>query len=390
MQVAVLVDSNPKNKTGYFNSTHQRIKNLQNHSSVHVFVIKRYDSRLLASFEKMRGKRTFYKQESPFEFDSIEYSEVWLKRDFVSALLFRLNSPILAWKQIVKVSRLPSDLIEADVISAHWGYPHGLIATILADKFNKVSSVTYHGSDIHGLIASDKKQALLSTQYALQKAGVNIFVSKGLEDFASKHIYRNQANSRVLYNTIDTNIFNPKNAIRKSKSAVVGFVGNLKLVKRADKLAEIFKHINALNPYVSFVVVGDGILRNEIERACISYNLPVTFAGKVNPSEIPQIMQAFDLLILPSRNEGLPMVLIEALALGTKALGADVGGIKEVLGEGYVVADGADFEHRFAQKAMEVLKSKQIPALDEKFMNDTVKSDEFDIYNCLLKTKNSR
>jgi teichuronic acid biosynthesis glycosyltransferase TuaC len=170
----------------------------------------------------------------------------------------------------------------------------------------------------------------------------------------------------------------------------VGFVGNLKIVKRAVKLPEIFQQIKALNSDVSFIVVGDGVLRNKIGQACIDNKLPVTYTGMLNPSEIPDIMHQLDLLILPSRNEGVPMVLIESLAMGVKAIGTDVGGIKEVLGDEYVVAEGRNFEKRFARKVIDVLESNNTPILYQKFINKTDKSVELVIYKRLISTKNRR
>lgn len=134
------------------------------------------------------------------------YSELWIKRDFISALLFKFNLPILAWKHSISVSRLSKEFEDVDVISAHWGYPHGLIATVLGEKFNKLSSVTYHGSDIHSLDNGVDKYALQSTQQTLINADINIFVSQSLEKFALKNVCKNKAiiKTAVLYNTIDT------------------------------------------------------------------------------------------------------------------------------------------------------------------------------------------
>jgi glycosyltransferase involved in cell wall biosynthesis len=57
----------------------------------------------------------------------------------------------------------------------------------------------------------------------------------------------------------------------------------------------------------------------------------VTFAGRKTPREIATLMNAADLLALPSRNEGVPNVILEAFASGLPVVASRVGGIPEVL-----------------------------------------------------------
>jgi glycosyltransferase involved in cell wall biosynthesis len=59
----------------------------------------------------------------------------------------------------------------------------------------------------------------------------------------------------------------------------------------------------------------------------------VTFLGAVPHEELPSWMAAADVLVLPSRREGLGLVLLEAMACGTPCVASRVGGIPEILGE---------------------------------------------------------
>jgi len=62
-------------------------------------------------------------------------------------------------------------------------------------------------------------------------------------------------------------------------------------------------------------------------------------------------------MILPSRNEGFGSVIIEAQACGVPVVGSSNGGIPEVIGDGgIVVEEGEDFEKRFAEAVVEMLK----------------------------------
>ena len=65
-----------------------------------------------------------------------------------------------------------------------------------------------------------------------------------------------------------------------------------------------------------------------------------------------------DVMILPSKNEGWPCVVLEAQACGVPVVGSSNGGIPEAIGDGgIVVEEGEDFEKRFAEAVVELLKN---------------------------------
>jgi len=69
-------------------------------------------------------------------------------------------------------------------------------------------------------------------------------------------------------------------------------------------------------------------------------------------------MNAMDVMILPSRNEGFGAVIIEAQACGVPVVGSSNGGIPEAIGDGgIVIEEGEDFEKRFAEAVVEMLKN---------------------------------
>jgi glycosyltransferase involved in cell wall biosynthesis len=81
----------------------------------------------------------------------------------------------------------------------------------------------------------------------------------------------------------------------------------------------------------------------------------VTFLGNVQAEDMPALMNCVDVLVLPSMNEGLPLVCAEALKCGARVVGSDVGGIAEVIGQQNVVSLGSDFTQQFAQKVVSML-----------------------------------
>ena len=65
--------------------------------------------------------------------------------------------------------------------------------------------------------------------------------------------------------------------------------------------------------------------------------MAIRFFGNQPSPAMPDIMNCIDVLVLPSLNEGLPLVCAEALSCGAAVVGSDVGGIAEVIGSDNVV-----------------------------------------------------
>jgi len=277
-----------------------------------------------------------------------------------------------------------------DIIHAHGMYepPAGLVAKLLSQKLNVPYVVTCHGSDIN--LAMPKAKELYVD--VLENASKVIFVSNALLNKAKSFGYSGE-NSVVIPNGIEPNIFKPldKEKIKKElglSKKVVGFVGGLKEVKRADKLPEIFSYISSIYD-AEFLVVGDGELRKGIENECKKRKLKVKFVGRVSHEEVPYYMNAMDVMILPSRNEGFGAVVIEAQGCGVAVVGSSNGGIPEAIGDGgIVVEEGEDFEKRFAESVVKLLESP----IDKSYLRKRALSfswkniveKEIEIYNEVL------
>ena len=94
---------------------------------------------------------------------------------------------------------------------------------------------------------------------------------------------------------------------------VIGHVGGFNYQKNHEYLVEVFKKLVEKNKEISYylVLVGDGELRNDIENKIKEYNLQdkVLMLGKI--SNVEEILQAMDIMVFPSRFEGLPNVVLE-------------------------------------------------------------------------------
>ncbi len=280
-----------------------------------------------------------------------------------------------------------------DIIHAHGMFqlPAGLLAKMMADKLKKPYVITLHGDDVNFLM-SDRNYYLS----ILESASAVIFVSNALLEKAKSFGYSGR-NSLVIPNGYDPEIFKPldKDEMRRqigiyeNGCKYVGFVGALKEIKRADKLIDIFEKIRQEIGVVRFIVVGDGHLRSRMEKEAKQKGLKVLFTGIVPQEEVAKYMNAMDVMVLPSRQEGFGAVVIEAQACGTCVVGSNNGGIPEAVGfPEYIVEDGEDFEERFAQRVADVLRNgydrETFVSRTKEYTWEKIVSKEIMVYRSIL------
>jgi glycosyltransferase involved in cell wall biosynthesis len=116
---------------------------------------------------------------------------------------------------------------------------------------------------------------------------------------------------------------------------VVGFVGRLSEEKGVLNLLAALPAILAANPDTSFLIAGDGPLRERVEE-CVAEtgSERLKFAGWVSHEDLPKYFSLLRLLVLPSYTEGMPNVMLEAMACGTPVVATSVGGIPDVIRDG--------------------------------------------------------
>lgn len=123
------------------------------------------------------------------------------------------------------------------------------------------------------------------------------------------------------------------------------YVGRLSGQKRVRMLIEMMAH---LDTKFTLTIVGDGEERETLRQLAIDLGLRerVTFAGKKDPAETVAYYKAADVFVMSSENEGMPLVMLEAMAAGLPVVGASVPGIRELIsGVGMLVEapSGANF-----------------------------------------------
>lgn len=123
--------------------------------------------------------------------------------------------------------------------------------------------------------------------------------------------------------------FKPNNDTKHERKTL-GVVSRLSVEKGVDRAIQVIAKL----PGVKLDIVGDGPERANLEQLTEQLNLRdrVTFHGWQTKTR--KFFQSFDAVLLPSHTEGLPNVLLEAMALGIPVIATDVGGVRDLLDNG--------------------------------------------------------
>lgn len=134
-------------------------------------------------------------------------------------------------------------------------------------------------------------------------------------------------------------------------------VGRLSREKAFERLIECFSAVRSQCPQAGLLLVGEGRLREELESQIEKHSLGASVMMPGFYDNVPSLMARANALVIPSRTEGLPITLLEAMTLNLPVIASGVGAIPEVLdqGEGGWVVDTPD-PSKFGDAVMECLK----------------------------------
>jgi glycosyltransferase involved in cell wall biosynthesis len=148
----------------------------------------------------------------------------------------------------------------------------------------------------------------------------------------------------VIPNAVDTEIFRPLEAARRSaareklglaaQAPVVTAVGRMTPQKGHDVLLRAFARVQSAIPAARLLLVGDGVRRPGCETLAQELGISARASFLGIRSDVPEILAATDVLVLPSLHEGFGLVLIEALAAGVPVIGTRTGPVPQIIRDG--------------------------------------------------------
>lgn len=387
-KIAVIFNGNLRNRKGYTNAVLERAKRLsmQNGVCVDVFCLSQYDNLLIRQLRHTAK----VERSSTVSIDGLNITMIWYPYSLIDYILsVKLHLGRVVEPFILK--RLLSKFKHYDLISAHSIIP-GMLAYYICRKHNTPYCITWHGSDIHTEPFINKASFKIVSDL-MRYAKRNIFVSEALMRTATDIVPNIQGD--VLYNAASSKFYRFEDKVQnelcdKYKSTtnkVVAFAGGLVPIKNAEILPDIFNSIQQQSKEkIEFWIIGDGKLRNVIE--CKLKQMPDVYCklwGNQPVEQMPLLLNCVDVLILPSKNEGLPLIVVEAIQCGANVVASDVGGIKEAIGTDNVVALGENFVQRFSEKVVDILEGdSSLPKISDEFDWQRTSDKEIEICNKII------
>ena len=222
-----------------------------------------------------------------------------------------------------------------DVVLGSWAYPDGFAAVVLAGMLDVPAVVKLHGSDMNVVARWPGPRRRL--QWALPRAERVVAVSRPLADAAADlGVERDRID--LIPNGIDRMLFQPRDRLQARRAlglpldaAIILYVGHLTAAKGAFDLTRAFGAVASTLAHAMLVMVGDGEGSEDCKDLACSLGDRVRFVGARPHDEIATWLAACDVLALPSWNEGMPNVVLEALASGRRVVATRVGGIPDVV-----------------------------------------------------------
>ncbi|QAZ66032.1 glycosyltransferase family 4 protein [Solidesulfovibrio carbinolicus] len=226
---------------------------------------------------------------------------------------------------------------QADACIAFFGIPCGPAAWLLKQLCGVPYIVSLRGGDVPGFqpydLAGYHKATGPLIRFLWRGAAHVVANSQGLAALARQSA--GQTPIRMIPNGVDTARFTPAESLEESGPVRLVFVGRVVHQKGLDVLLTALARLPAGVDY-ELTIVGDGPLRGALteQAAALGVLSRLRFAGWAGREAMPELLRRADLFVFPSRDEGMPNAVLEAMAAGLPVIATRISGNEEVVADG--------------------------------------------------------
>ena len=288
-----------------------------------------------------------------------EYDAFFLAGDLRNVKVIALHDlrrSIYLFRDIIaffKIRRLIRD-IKPDIVHTNGAKP-GFLCRIAARLCGvKIILHTYHGHVFHSYFNPFISRLIIFLERMLARVTTRIIALSESQKKELVEVYKIASSEKVevIRMSIDTSKFNGSLATKRDKfrtdylinpdEIAVGIVGRIVPVKNHHLFLDMSSEVlRKTNRKVRFFIVGDGILRQELEEKLLADKVSFTHfpANPVKKAitftswilNVEEVMAGLDIVVLTSLNEGTPISLMEAQAAGRPVVSTNVGAVKELV-----------------------------------------------------------
>jgi teichuronic acid biosynthesis glycosyltransferase TuaC len=230
------------------------------------------------------------------------------------------------------------DAKKIDVIHAHAALPCGHAAALISRRLNIPFVVTVHGLDVFNTCSLGGIPAVWrrNASVAVYRAARTVICISGKVQEILRTAMRSETCSTVVFNGVDPNLFSPLPLSAGQFGLETLVVGTLLPSKGYELVLKALGRIKSSFPQLRCCFIGEGPYRAEFEALACKLQLgnQVRFVGRQSRSEVAAAMQRCSVFVLPSSNEALGCVYLEAMSCGKPVVGCYGQGIDEVIEHG--------------------------------------------------------
>ncbi len=232
-----------------------------------------------------------------------------------------------------------------------------------------------------------------------------VCVCENDKEYALKHKLKPRKGICVIRNGIDVDLFNSGkktsagiiNDLINDGDTVIGMIGRLSRQKQPLFFIDIAHELLKSNDRLKFFLIGDGPLKNECEKRISSRGLEGNIFLLGDRDDVAELLKSIQIFVLPSAWEGLPLTILEAMAMGIPVIASQINGIPEIIDsgeDGFLVEK--NYFRGFVEKVELLLKDKQlyekisrnaVIKVEEKFTKEKMEKKYLDFFTFSLGNK---
>lgn len=276
------------------------------------------------------------------------------KSNFYEMFTYLVN----AWKLTDKLLRTTN----FDICLTFFGIPSGPIALHLKRKYRLPYVIRFGGGDIPGAQKSFRYIYLALSPFIRciwKNADRLIANSEGLRKRAQG--FEDRYKIDVITNGVDSQFFCPREQDQNKEEIKILFVSRLIEGKGLQyiipEMAGIQKEVwHLCNKKVKLIIVGDGPYRADLEELVRKTQADgyVSFEGRKNKEDVREYYQSADIFILPSLSEGMPNVVLEAMACGLPIIMTPCEGSKELVTDNGMISSVDAFSESLVKMCVDM------------------------------------
>jgi glycosyltransferase involved in cell wall biosynthesis len=238
----------------------------------------------------------------------------------------RIFTTLCFWRSIfTTIRKIQPDIVHAQSLMS--GIP-----AMISKKILKIPYIVWgRGSDVYipkGYIKLTSKTVIKNAETAI---ALNKDMKRAMQDIYNRDIV-------IVPNGINLSDYPDDPCLKDSATHRNGilYVGRLSPVKGVEYLIRSMKHVHDEIPDAILILIGSGKEREQLTTLSIQLGIQnyVQFIGLVSRDKVRTFMQQADIFVLPSLSEGIPNVILEAMACGLPIIASRVGGIPDLITNG--------------------------------------------------------